>query len=270
MIPGCNKRGFVWERPHNSVKTMTMVGIIHLFRFWRKNPLEVPGTYVRLCLLLLIMVWGCRDVPRSEENSLTEGQRYFLEIALGNEYGSNDPVIHKWTGTIRVAYYQSLPQPLEREFQRIVMEINALSHSITIEVVPEAVEANMLVFVTDPATYAKYEPNAKPYLSENLGLVWVHWDNRSVIYKGSIYVNEDVDTTCQKHLLREEFTQSLGLLNDSYRYPQSIFYQEWTCTTSYTELDREVIGYILDPRITPGMTRDDVIAVFNQMNQSGF
>ena len=173
MISGHNKRVFIRERSRNSVKMLTMPGIIHLFRFRRKNPLEVPGMCVHLYLLLLIGIWGCRDVSRPGENSLTEGQRYFLEIALGNEYGSNDPVIHKWMGTIRVAYYQPLPQPLEREFQRIVAEINALSHSITIEVVPEAVEANMLVFVSDPATYAKYEPNAKPYLSENLGLVWV-------------------------------------------------------------------------------------------------
>ena len=45
----------------------------------------------------------------------------------------------------------------------------------------------------------------------------------------------------QKHLLREELTQSLGLCNDSYDYPESIFYQGWTETTEYAEIDKELI-----------------------------
>jgi hypothetical protein len=45
----------------------------------------------------------------------------------------------------------------------------------------------------------------------------------------------------KKHILREELTQSIGLLNDSMKYPNSIFYQGWTFPTEYTELDKEVI-----------------------------
>jgi hypothetical protein len=45
----------------------------------------------------------------------------------------------------------------------------------------------------------------------------------------------------QRHLLREELTQSLGLINDTYDYPESIFYQGWTETTEYAPIDRELI-----------------------------
>ena len=48
----------------------------------------------------------------------------------------------------------------------------------------------------------------------------------------------------QKHLLREELTQSLGLRNDSYTYPESIFYSNWTNTTEYTELDKSLIDML--------------------------
>jgi hypothetical protein len=48
----------------------------------------------------------------------------------------------------------------------------------------------------------------------------------------------------QKHLLREELTQSLGLLNDSWKYPESIFYQGWTTTTEFTEMDKRLIDLI--------------------------
>jgi hypothetical protein len=45
----------------------------------------------------------------------------------------------------------------------------------------------------------------------------------------------------QKHLLREELTQSLGLTNDAFDYRESIFYQKWTETTEYAPIDRKLI-----------------------------
>ena len=39
----------------------------------------------------------------------------------------------------------------------------------------------------------------------------------------------------------EELTQSLGLFNDSYKYPESIYYQGWTTTTEYAPIDVELI-----------------------------
>ena len=45
----------------------------------------------------------------------------------------------------------------------------------------------------------------------------------------------------KKHLLREELTQSLGFFNDSWLYPESIFYQGWTDVTEYSEMDKEII-----------------------------
>jgi hypothetical protein len=45
----------------------------------------------------------------------------------------------------------------------------------------------------------------------------------------------------QKHLLREELTQALGLFNDSYKYDNSIFQQSWTTTTDYAPIDVKLI-----------------------------
>jgi hypothetical protein len=55
-------------------------------------------------------------------------------------------------------------------------------------------------------------------------------------------------------LLREELTQSLRLINDSYIYPDSIFQQDWTDTTWFTEIDRKIIHALYMHEIVPGMT----------------
>ena len=57
-----------------------------------------------------------------------------------------------------------------------------------------------------------------------------------------LFRNSDVES--YKHLLREELTQSLGLFNDSWDYPESIFYQCWTTTTEYAPIDRELIDML--------------------------
>jgi hypothetical protein len=47
--------------------------------------------------------------------------------------------------------------------------------------------------------------------------------------------------TREKHVLREELTQSLGFGNDSIKYPDSIFYENFSSLTKYSELDKAII-----------------------------
>lgn len=47
--------------------------------------------------------------------------------------------------------------------------------------------------------------------------------------------------TRKKHVLREEITQSLGFGNDSIKYPDSIFYENFSIVTKYSELDKAII-----------------------------
>ena len=63
---------------------------------------------------------------------------------------------------------------------------------------------------------------------------------------GKMYVDlvRNGDVESYKHLLREELTQSLGLFNDSWDYPESIFYQAWTTTTEYAPIDSELIDML--------------------------
>lgn len=67
---------------------------------------------------------------------------------------------------------------------------------------------------------------------------------------------------CRKHLLREELTQSFGLMKDTNDHLGSIFYQPWTCDTRYADIDLQLIHWQLSDEIKAGMTRSDIIAVW--------
>jgi len=188
----------------------------------------------------------------------------FSKVALSSEYGDADQVIKKWEGDILVFLKNPEQKELVREFEKVSKEINHLSSSISIVRVHEESASNFVVFFSDHEIYGAYDPVVKEYLNDNYGLVWLNWDpNSFVISDGSMYV--DVERTegldCQKHLLREELTQALGLLNDYDEEAKSIFYQPWTCFTSYTEMDQKIIKTFLSPKIKAQMSTDQVLEI---------
>ena len=63
--------------------------------------------------------------------------------------------------------------------------------------------------------------------------------NKSYLYVNMVRTGND--TQAQRSILREELTQSLGLYNDSWKYPNSIFYQGGNDVTEYSDLDKEII-----------------------------
>lgn len=194
-------------------------------------------------------------------------KEYFLEIAIGSEFNNTETVITKWATKLKIFFKNTTHSELVTESEKIIDEINQLSSRITIERVFDESEANFIVFFCDKDTYTDYEPYAKEFIEDNFGLVWVYSNSLSEIYKGSMYV--DVIRTnslkCQKHILREELTQGLGLLNDSYMYSESIFYQKRTCFTSYAEIDKLVIKYILNPKIKSGMNKNQIVEILKEI-----
>ena len=222
-----------------------------------------------LAFLLLLASCSKEKEPAApvDEKALTEDQRYFLKVALGSEMGNNAAFIRKWSQDMKVFVPDSSHAELLVELRKVISEINALSQSIRVKRVMTMAEANYVIFLSDKDTYAQHEPNAAAYLNDNRGLFWVYWSAGYELNRGSMYVDvvRNTDLNCMKHLLREELTQSLGLMVDTDDYAESIFYQRWTCTPSYTDIDRKLIRYILNPKIRSGMDRAEVTKVLQTL-----
>ena len=231
---------------------------------------------ISFTLFLLIGLFSCsksdsfdtdpETIPESpaEESTLTMIQQYFLDVALGQEFGTGNSKLKKWTQDISIYVDHNDQDELIEELDSIILEINELSNSIQLTIVSDASEANYRIFLGPADDYKDFEPNAAPYISQNYGLFWLYRDSQSVIYRGSMYVDTERTTelSCQKHLLREEMTQSLGLMNDSFEYSESIFQQDWTCTTEYSAEDKMLIQYILNPELTANMSEEEISQYF--------
>lgn len=242
-------------------------------------------TYNQLkwCLLFIISIaiFSCgkeEEIPlvaipiieepiiEEEEFVLDSIQQYFVDVALNFEFSSNRiPRLKKWTDDIRIFVVHNGEQELLEELDTIIHEINSLSTSIELRCVEMISMTNFVIVFGSAEDYLKIEPRAKERIESNLGLFWIYWTFQ--INYGTMYVDVErmTDLECQKHLLREELTQSLGLTNDTCDFPNSMFYQKWTCGTEYSPEDKMLIRYILDPRFKHEMLIDEVIEVFKNL-----
>lgn len=211
-------------------------------------------------ICFLITVSNVLSKGQASRINEPELKSLFVDVAFNPEFGEQNSRIKKWAENVRVFIKNPEQTLLVEEFEKIREEINKLTSSVQMERVEDESEANFIIFFSRQNEYARFEPNAKSYLAGNFGFFWTYWNSKNEITRASMYVDifRTKDASCQKHLLREELTQAMGLMNDTDRYESSIFYSRWTCTSTYSKRDEEVLRLFLSKEIKPGMSLGQV------------
>jgi hypothetical protein len=189
---------------------------------------------------------------------------YFLEVALGSEFGNTHPVIKKWEEPIRIRVYGSPTADDLNTLRAVIADINRLVDTIDLEMSTRAGERspNIKIYFIPEPHFKQYEPNYEPL---NYGFFWTWWDQENLDQAHVLISTTHITQKERNHLIREELTQALGLMNDSNRYPDSIFYAPWTDITSYSEIDKALIALLYRPEIHAGMTRSQVWEVLRNL-----
>ena len=143
---------------------------------------------------------------------------------------------------------------------QVIPELNELVGGLKLELVQDS--ANIDIHFEPESRFPSILPD---YVRGNTGFFWTWWRG-SEVYKATVLIASDlaVPQQARSHLIREELTQVLGLMRDSHSYPESIFYQDWTTTTEYSDIDREIIRIFYLDDVVVGMTREDVLALFGE------
>lgn len=200
------------------------------------------------------------DAPTLNSNYTPEQINYFLEVALGTEYGTAKSTIKKWDRDIRIQVIGT-PTPEDRiTLQAVIDEINRLTGSIRLQM--NADNPNMKIYFVPESKFARYEPNYQP---RNYGFFWNSWTNDTIYNSRVLISTVGISQKERSHLIREELTQALGLMKDSKKYRESIFFQGWTDPTNYAQIDKALIEMLYRPEIRPGMTKSQVLAVFKEL-----
>ncbi|KYC44474.1 MAG: hypothetical protein APG12_00856 [Candidatus Methanofastidiosum methylothiophilum] len=184
---------------------------------------------------------------------------YFTEIALGTEYGGSTQVIRKWDSDIKIKINGN---PTERDLQTLNLVISDINEIIGDKINLTIVNSNQNITIN-------FVPISDFSICKatrgNYGYFNCKWRN-NVIYECDICIATD-DALFQEersHMIREELTQSLGLMKDSLKYRDSIFYEGWTQTQGYSELDRKMIEILYSEDLRPGMRKFEVESVLRK------
>ena len=163
---------------------------------------------------------------------------YYNEIAGKSEYGDSNNAFYKWKGDVKIFFDFDNSDSLKEYTKPIIKELNELIDPINILIVDNKKDANVFIYFSSFSEYKK-----KCYITVNgnfLGFV-CSTKYQSRIYNSYIFINENLSGIELKSVLREEITQSLGFSNDSWKYPNSIFYQGGNNENKFSELDKEII-----------------------------
>ncbi len=220
-----------------------------------------------LLLSLIVILSSCskeEDIIVTPKSELTTYQSdvifYFKEIALGLEFGNASKITRKRTSTMRIFVGGTPDSEHFGELEKIKNEINTLAtDGFSIEIVTDSVQSNFYIFFGSGNEYGAIFPSLSSLINSNWGLFSIFWNNDSEITTGYMYVDiERANPAAQKHLLREELTQSLGLAKDSFLYQTSIFQQDWTTTNEYADIDKDLIRLLYHPDMSVGLNSSQV------------
>lgn len=179
----------------------------------------------------------------------------FINISLGSEFGNGLKLTKKWKKKMKVFFNKKENTVLFNEINLIVNEINYLTtDGFKIEIVEDVNDANMVIYFGEKEEFAFKFGVPISNLLDNSGFVSVNINNNREIENGIVFIDSKRTTLIdQKHLIREELTQGLGLLNDILYHKESIFYNEHIPVTEYSNYDREIIRLLYNPKIITGM-----------------
>ena len=172
----------------------------------------------------------------------TETAYYFNKISRYSEKRpfEKGPVL-RWNKDIKMFLHGDVSKSNKKELVKVVIELNRLIYPLKIQLVKHASLANSYVFFGSVDQYNK-SPLTESKLNHSYFGHFHIKTYQQEIQGAHIYINTaESSKNRQKHIIREEITQSLGLINDAYDYPKSIFYQGFSETKSFTTLDKKLV-----------------------------
>jgi hypothetical protein len=77
----------------------------------------------------------------------------------------------------------------------------------------------------------------------------------SKVHIGICYNAKDTLTSTRENIVLEEIVQSLGIIGDSYTYPNSLFFENRTWAKYFTKMDNDILSLLYDPAIPANYPR---------------
>ena len=190
---------------------------------------------------------------------------YFQEIGFGSEFKNSRNIVKKWTSSpISVGLHGSYTDADKEELRSIISDLSRLT-GLSFHIIDNQ-HGDMNIHFIPQNQFRSVLPDYDPGVPQD-GFFKLDSHLDGVIAKATILIREDLQGSKRDHILREEFTQCMGLMKDSLEYTNSIFQQDPSFKpVKYARIDEDIIRLLYDERVKPGMTEDEVLNALRTSN----
>ncbi len=214
-------------------------------------------------LILLVILLACNDKNEGFVRIDPYDKQvidYFEEIALGFSDGSISKITRKWKVPMKIYLSGATNDALEKELEKIILEINQLTtDGFKIEVTEDSLGANFDIIIGTAKQYYTIFPSQGDTTSTSAGNYYIYWYNKSDIFYGNLFIDTNQGTfSYSTFLLRRYLTGAIGLTNTSYEYPESIFSRDWRVVNKYQQIDKDMIRLLYHPDMQTGWNAEVV------------
>ncbi len=185
---------------------------------------------------------------------------YFEEIALGFSDGSISEITRKWKAPMKVYMSGTPNEPLKKELNKIISEINLLAtDGFQVEVTEDSLGANFDIIIGTAKQYYTNFPSQGDTTSTSAGNYYIYWRNKSDLFYGNMFIDTNQGTfSYSTFLLRRYLTGAIGLTNNSYLQYNSIFSADWKVVNNYLQIDKDMIRLLYHPDMQTGWNAEVV------------
>ncbi|MEO1559035.1 MAG: DUF2927 domain-containing protein [Cyanobacteria bacterium J06632_19] len=248
-----------------------------------KKMIATLAILVSLFILLGIFFLKIKDssddyiLSDYEENLL----KYFKEIVLESEFYDSPKKVVKWRKPMIL--FISKEEECEKQIkviQSTIQRINALAtDGFEIRLTDDIAKSNSILYLSTIDKVAELDAEFYSYMENGIvdedfvGFTYVEFEwSDYTITKSSIFIDIEDSTDIQESTILEEVTQSLGIPNDSEKYPNSVFYQyqiEENCINKeYSKMDEDIVRLLYHPEMNPGIDNTQVEKVIKRILSS--
>ena len=191
--------------------------------------------------------------------------RHFGKVAIGAEYGDNAQVIKKWAKSVS---YKVFGSPTDQDLKTLTLlatELRRLSKNIEFRESHEDGKHDCAIHFVPKSGFRQILNNAE---RNGNGFVTVWWNRQYELRKSVILIASDIRQQVRSCVIREEVTQSLGMLRENDEFRNSVFHPR-TDVDSFSELDAFTISTLYHDQIRAGMNIAAVSKVLEALMGTG-
>ena len=205
--------------------------------------------FTSIGFLIGLWLFGA-EMKQFEPHKLTQKYdqktiEYFREITLRNEFNSKVKKRQvRYKKDLKIYLSGTYEKYMVDEVEDILIDLNAIINPIQLTLVKNKSDANMIIFFGNYNSFVTINPDLidAPKLKDCDGYFKLKSRGDEIV-SSRIFINLDKQQSKLdlQDCLREEITQSLGTINDSWKYKNSVFYQGPNYVTRYSEIDVNII-----------------------------